>query len=165
MSTHDARNVPVRVKQFPVMPRFFSLTGHKTQGQTMDSIVIHLPDDPIERARIPGSWLYVQFSCVKKLDDLFLMSPLTQADLRSFKPNTSAINEMKQLTSMEQSTLKLVFKSCFIFALSTNKNEEIMKKSKMKLHQQKKQQQKEKEEENNRRHIPSSLISLRTVVH
>ena len=71
VSTHDARNVPVRVKQFPVMPRFFSLTGHKTQGQTMDSIVIHLPDDPIERARIPGSWLYVQFSRVKKLDDLF----------------------------------------------------------------------------------------------
>ena len=49
----------------------FSLTGHKTQGQTMDSIVIHLPDDSIERARIPGSWLYVQFSCVKKLNDLF----------------------------------------------------------------------------------------------
>ena len=44
--THDARNVSVSVKQFPVMPRFFSLTGHKTQGQTMDSIVIHLPDDP-----------------------------------------------------------------------------------------------------------------------
>ena len=56
----------------------------------MDSIVIHLPDDPIERARIPGSWLYVQFSRAKKLNDLFLMSPLTQADLRSFKTNTSA---------------------------------------------------------------------------
>ena len=74
VTTHDARNVPVSVKQFPVMPRFcffFSLTGHKAQGQTMDSIVIHLPDDSIERARIPGSWLYVQFSCVKKLNDLF----------------------------------------------------------------------------------------------
>ena len=74
VSTHDSNGIQIKVRQFPIMPRF-SLTGHKTQGQTMDSIVIHLPESPAERACIPGSWLYVQFSRVRRLDDLYLINP------------------------------------------------------------------------------------------
>ena len=58
--THISKNTEIQVRQFPVIPRF-SLTGHKTQGQTLSSIVIHLPEKDIQRSKIPGSWLYVQF--------------------------------------------------------------------------------------------------------
>ena len=106
VNTRESRNVPIKIQQFPVMPRF-SLTGHKTQGQTMSSIVVHLPSTLAERSRIPGSWLYVQFSRVRKLQDLYLTNPLTLSDTASFKPNQRAQKEMERLSNLEEQTIGL----------------------------------------------------------
>ncbi|CAF1366020.1 unnamed protein product [Rotaria sp. Silwood1] len=91
----------VKRKALPLIPAY-SMTTHKSQGQTLGNIIVDLvmPPGPIELASV-----YVPLSRVKRLDDLLIIRPFEFGTLQ-VKPSTAKIEELKRLDKIAQSTRK-----------------------------------------------------------
>ncbi|CAF1299080.1 unnamed protein product [Rotaria sp. Silwood1] len=91
----------VKRKALPLIPAY-SMTTHKSQGQTLGKIIVDLvmPPGPIELASV-----YVPLSRVKRLDDLLIIRPFEFGTLQ-VKPSTAQIEELKRLDKIAQSTRK-----------------------------------------------------------
>jgi hypothetical protein len=90
------------ISQFPLTPAF-CITGHKTQGQTISKLAIHLRTSG---TRPPQAWLYVQVSRVRTLNGLFFFRRLTMDDVKHFRPHPTVLNAMHFLEELQQATLR-----------------------------------------------------------
>ena len=98
------RNTILSIKRraLPLVPAY-SITTHKSQGQTLNTVVIDLklPDRTDDLAAI-----YVPLSRVKRLADLIILRPFDYKILL-MKPTTSQDTEMKRLDDLfEESKLR-----------------------------------------------------------
>jgi hypothetical protein len=100
----------IKRKALPLIPAY-SITTHKSQGQTLNKIIVDLvmPPGPIEVASI-----YVPLSRVKRLDDLLILRPFDSSCLQ-VKPSTSQLAEIQRLEAIAKSTRK-----CFPFNPTDN---------------------------------------------
>lgn len=96
-----ATKISIKRKALPLIPAY-SITTHKSQGQTLGKIIIDLvmPPGPIELASV-----YVPLSRVKRLDDLLIIRPFEFATLQ-VKPSKSQVDELKRLDLIAQRTQK-----------------------------------------------------------
>ncbi|CAF1599857.1 unnamed protein product, partial [Didymodactylos carnosus] len=88
-------------KALSLLPAY-SMTTHKSQGQTLGKIIVDLviPPGPLEVASV-----YVPLSRVKRLDDILIRRPFEFGTLQ-VKPSTAQIEELKRLDKIAQSTRK-----------------------------------------------------------
>ena len=93
--------ISVKRKALPLIPAY-SMTTHKSQGQTLGKVIIDLvmPPGPIEVASV-----YVPLSRVKRLEDLLIVRPFEFATLQ-VKPSTAQLEELKRLNKIAQNTRK-----------------------------------------------------------
>ncbi|CAF2150657.1 unnamed protein product [Rotaria magnacalcarata] len=93
--------ISVKRKALPLIPAY-SMTTHKSQGQTLSKIIIDLvmPPGPVEVASV-----YVPLSRVKRLDDLLIVRSFDFAALQ-VKPSTAQCEELKRLDRIAKSTTK-----------------------------------------------------------
>ncbi|CAF1263433.1 unnamed protein product [Rotaria sordida] len=91
----------VKRKALPLIPAY-SMTTHKSQGQTLGKIIVDLviPPGPLEVASV-----YVPLSRVKSLEDLLIIRPFEFVTLQ-VKPSTAQIEELKRLDRIAQDTRK-----------------------------------------------------------
>ena len=66
------KKISVKRIHFPIVPRF-SITGHKSQGQTLGKAIIDLVPNPKFNGRLDVSFAYVPSSRVRRLDDLTIL--------------------------------------------------------------------------------------------
>ncbi|CAF2117814.1 unnamed protein product, partial [Rotaria magnacalcarata] len=80
----------------------YSVTTHKSQGQTLGEIIIDLaiPPGPVEVASVYGP-----LSRVKRLDDLLIVRPFDFAALQ-VKPSTAQRKELNRLNRIAKNTAK-----------------------------------------------------------
>ncbi|CAF4936488.1 unnamed protein product, partial [Rotaria sp. Silwood2] len=73
-----ATKISVKRRALPLIPAY-SMTTHKSQGQTLGKIIVDLvmPPGPLEVASV-----YVPLSRVKRLDDLLIIRPFEFATLQ-----------------------------------------------------------------------------------
>ena len=67
-----SKKISVKRNQFPIVPRF-SMTGHKSQGQTLGKAIIDLVPNPKFKGPLDVSFAYVPSSRVRRLDDLTIL--------------------------------------------------------------------------------------------
>ena len=79
------------------------MTGHRVQGQTVDSII--LGDISTHHQYGSTGWIYVILSRVRSLQGLVTLTRLVE-DPKKFKPRKHVINEMERLRHIEQRTLR-----------------------------------------------------------
>ena len=93
--------ISIKRKALPLIPAY-SMTTHKTQGQTLEKIIIGLvmPPGPAEVASV-----YVPLSRVKRLDDILIIHPFEFATLQ-VKPSIAQLQELKILDTVAQNTQK-----------------------------------------------------------
>ncbi|CAF1405869.1 unnamed protein product [Rotaria magnacalcarata] len=93
--------ISIKRKALPLIPAY-SMTTHKSQGQTLGKIIIDLvmPPGPVEVASA-----YVPLSRVKRLDDLLIIRPFEFAALQ-VKPSTAKREELKRLDQIAKTTPK-----------------------------------------------------------
>ena len=93
--------ISIKRKALPLIPAY-SMTTHKSQGQTLSKIIIDLvtPPGPVEVASI-----YVPLSRVKRLDDLLIVRAFDFPTLQ-VKPSTAQREELKRLDKIAKSTAK-----------------------------------------------------------
>ena len=70
----DKRRKPISVnrKHFPIVPRF-SVTGHKSQGLTLNKAIVDLVPNPKFKRATEVSFSYVPLSRVRRLEDLTIL--------------------------------------------------------------------------------------------
>ena len=71
-SKGERKKITVRRKQFPIVPRF-SITGHKSQGQTLQTAIVDLVPNPTFRGPVDVSAPYVPLSRVRALENLTIL--------------------------------------------------------------------------------------------
>ncbi|CAF4695668.1 unnamed protein product [Rotaria socialis] len=93
--------ISIKRKALPLIPAY-SMTTHKSQGQTLGKIIIDLvmPPGPVKVASV-----YVPLSRVNRLDDLLIIRPFEFAALQ-VKPSTAQREELKRLDRIAKSTPK-----------------------------------------------------------
>ncbi|CAF3400609.1 unnamed protein product [Rotaria socialis] len=93
--------ISIKRKALPLIPAY-SMTTHKSQGQTLGKIIIDLvmPPGPVEVASV-----YVPQSRVKQLDDLQIIRPFEFTALQ-VKPSTAQREELKRLDRIAKTTPK-----------------------------------------------------------
>ncbi|CAF1541612.1 unnamed protein product [Rotaria sordida] len=89
----------VKRKALPLISPY-SMTTHKSQGQTLDKIIVDLvmPPGPLKLASV-----YVPLSRVKRLDGLLIIRPFEFATLQ-VKPSTAQIEKLKIVDRIAQNT-------------------------------------------------------------
>ena len=95
------RKIGVRTTQLPLVP-LFAITGHKCQGQTEEKVVV----GPWTNQHRKGStgWLYVVLSRVRRLQDIYLIEPLSE-DPSTYQPRIHIDNAMIAAKQVEQRVL------------------------------------------------------------
>lgn len=98
-ATQRTTKVSVKRRALPLIPAY-SITTHKSQGQTLSKIIIDLvmPPGPVEVASA-----YVPLSRVKRLDDLIILRPFAIASLQ-VKPSTAQMEELNRLNKIAEIT-------------------------------------------------------------
>jgi len=91
--------INVKRKGLPLIPAY-SITTHKSQGQTLPKIVIDLNMPP---GAVEVASAYVPLSRVKKLDDLVILQDF-HIDVLRVKPSKGQIDELKRLASLFEQT-------------------------------------------------------------
>ena len=91
--------ITVKRKALPLVPAY-SITTHKSQGQTLRKIIVDLvmPPGTVELASI-----YVPLSRVKRLQDLLILRPF-EFDVLQKKPSKSQLEELKRLDMIVKKT-------------------------------------------------------------
>ena len=83
----ERKKISVKRKQFPIVPRF-SITGHKSQGQTLTKAIIDLVPNPKRNGRQEEvSFPYVPLSRVRRLDDLTILREFPASIILNPKEN------------------------------------------------------------------------------
>jgi hypothetical protein len=100
----NGANIKVQISQLPITNATV-LTGHKTQGMTLDNIVLGSMSDK-HRYGSTG-WLYVVLSRVRDISGLFTLAPLS-TDLSKYKKRHDVLQEMERLQTIENITLHRV---------------------------------------------------------
>ncbi|CAM4849900.1 unnamed protein product, partial [Rotaria magnacalcarata] len=103
-SVKDAKKftkVPVRRKALPLIPAY-SITTHKSQGQTLGKVIIDLVTPPGPVAVVS---VYVPLSRVKRLDDLLIIRPFEYSAMQ-VKPSSAQTEELKRLDRIAETTRK-----------------------------------------------------------
>jgi len=100
--TKRSTKVTVKRRALPLVPAY-SITTHKSQGQTLSKIIVDLviPPGQVELASI-----YVPLSRVKRLQDLIILRPFEQQVLQ-LKPNNAQLEELKRLDTIVKKTYEL----------------------------------------------------------
>ena len=85
------------LESFKVVPNY-AITGHKTQGQTMDSIIVgsyrgHKFNN--------DGWIYVVLSRVNNINDLFTME-LLDTDVRKYRERKYVKLENERLLALSE---------------------------------------------------------------
>ena len=98
----DKKLCSLRARQFPCANALI-MTGHKIQGQTVDSIIL----GDVSKHHQYGStgWIYVILSRVRSIQGLITLIRLTE-DPKKFKPRKHVVNEMERLRLIEKKTLQ-----------------------------------------------------------
>ncbi|CAF2952367.1 unnamed protein product [Rotaria sp. Silwood2] len=93
--------ISIKRKALPLIPAY-SITTHKSQGQTLRKIIVDLvtPPGPVEVASI-----YVPLSHVKRVDDLLIVRPFEFSSLQ-VKPSAAQLQELKRLDTIAKKTQK-----------------------------------------------------------
>jgi ATP-dependent exoDNAse (exonuclease V) alpha subunit len=93
--------ISIKRKALPLIPAY-SITTHKSQGQTLSKIIIDLvmPPGPVEVASA-----YVPLSRVKRLDDLLIIRPFEFTALQ-VKPSVAQLEELNRLEMIAKNTQK-----------------------------------------------------------
>jgi hypothetical protein len=99
--TKSATKISVKHKALPLIPAY-SITTHKSQGQTLSKLIIDLvmPPGPTEVASA-----YVPLSRVKRLDDLLILRPFEFGTLQ-VKPSVAQLEELNRLNIIAKNTRK-----------------------------------------------------------
>jgi hypothetical protein len=94
-------NISIKRKALPLVPAY-SMTTHKSQGQTIAKIIVDLvtPPGPIEVASV-----YVPLSRVKRLDDLLVVRPFEFSSLQ-VRPSVAQIDEINRMSVIANETKK-----------------------------------------------------------
>ncbi|CAF3356291.1 unnamed protein product [Rotaria socialis] len=93
--------IVIKRKALPLIPAY-SITTHKSQGQTLRKIFVDLvtPPGPVEVASF-----YVPLSRVKRLDDLLIVRPFNFSSLQ-VKPTAAQMEELNRLNKIAIKTRK-----------------------------------------------------------
>ncbi|CAF4051189.1 unnamed protein product [Rotaria magnacalcarata] len=93
--------IVIKRKALPLIPAY-SITTHKSQGQTLRKIFVDLvmPPGPVEVASV-----YVPLSRVKRLDDLLIVRPFNFSSLQ-VKPTAAQMEELNRLNKITINTRK-----------------------------------------------------------
>jgi hypothetical protein len=96
-----AANITTKRKALPLVPAY-SMTTHKSQGQTIAKIIVDLvtPPGPIEVASV-----YVPLSRVKRLDDLLVVRPFEFSSLQ-VRPSVAQMEEINRMNVIANETKK-----------------------------------------------------------
>lgn len=92
-------NITVKRKALPLIPAY-SITTHKSQGQTLPKIVIDLNMPP---GAVEVASAYVPLSRVKKLEDLVILQDFS-VDVLRVKPSKGQTDELKRLANLFEQT-------------------------------------------------------------
>ena len=96
----DRKKVSVTRKQFPIVPRF-SMTGHKSQGQTLAKAIIDLVPHPKKSGRQEVSFPYVPCSRVRRLEDLTILREFPASVILNPKENKGRDAMMKHFKEID----------------------------------------------------------------
>lgn len=98
-ATKRSTKITVKRRALPLVPAY-SITTHKSQGQTISQIIVDLvlPPGPVELASI-----YVPLSRVKRLQDLVILRPF-ELEVLQIKPSKEQIGELKRLDAIVKKT-------------------------------------------------------------
>ena len=96
----DRKKVSVTRKQFPIVPRF-SMTGHKSQGQTLAKAIIDLVPHPKKSGRQEVSFPYVPCSRVRRLEDLTILREFPASVILDPKENKGRDAMMKHFKEVD----------------------------------------------------------------
>jgi hypothetical protein len=91
--------ISIKRKALPLIPAY-SITTHKSQGQTLGKIIVDLvmPPGPVEVASA-----YVPLSRVKRLADLIILRPFQFTTLQ-VKPSVAQLEELNRLNIIAKNT-------------------------------------------------------------
>lgn len=95
----QSTKITVKRRALPLVPAF-SITTHKSQGQTLRKIIVDLvlPPGPTELASV-----YVPLSRVKRLQDLVILRPF-QLEVLQLKPSKAQLEELNRLDMIAKKT-------------------------------------------------------------
>jgi ATP-dependent exoDNAse (exonuclease V) alpha subunit len=98
-ATKRSTKITVKRKALPLVPAY-SITTHKSQGQTLSKIIVDLvmPPGPMELASI-----YVPLSRVKRLEDLIILRPF-EFEALHVKPSKAQLEELNRLELIVKKT-------------------------------------------------------------
>ena len=93
--------ISIKRRALPLVPAY-SMTTHKSQGQTIAKIIVDLvtPPGPIEVASV-----YVPLSRVKRLDDLLVVRPFEFSSLQ-IRPSVAQMDEINRMNVIANGTKK-----------------------------------------------------------
>jgi len=99
--TKRPTKISIKRRALPLIPAY-SITTHKSQGQTMGKIIVDLvmPPGPVEVASA-----YVPLSRVKRLDDLVILRPFEFSALQ-VKPSAAQLQELNRLHAIAENIRK-----------------------------------------------------------
>jgi hypothetical protein len=100
--TKRTTKISIKRKALPLVPAY-SITTHKSQGQTLGKVIIDLvvPPGPVEIAST-----YVPLSRVKRLEDLLILRPFKFETLQ-VQPSASQLEELNRLDTIAEKTFEL----------------------------------------------------------
>ncbi len=98
----NGARIKVKMVQFPITHAIV-LTGHKTQGMTMDNIILGSMSDKDQYGNT--GCLYVVLSRVRDICGLYTLTPLS-TDLSKYKKRNDVLKEIHRLQNIEDDTLK-----------------------------------------------------------
>ena len=93
--------ISIKRKALPLIPAY-SITTHKSQGQTLRKIFVDLVTPP---GSIEVASIYVPLSRVKRLEDLLIMRPFELSSLQ-VKPTAAQLQELNRLDKIAKTTRK-----------------------------------------------------------
>jgi ATP-dependent exoDNAse (exonuclease V) alpha subunit len=98
-ATKKSTKIMVKRRALPLVPAY-SITTHKSQGQTLSKIIVDLviPPGPVELASV-----YVPLSRVKRLQDLIIMRPF-ELEVLQLKPSKAQLEEINRLNMIAKKT-------------------------------------------------------------
>ncbi|CAF1289252.1 unnamed protein product [Adineta steineri] len=99
--TNRTTKISIKRKALPLVPAY-SITTHKSQGQTLGKVIIDLvvPPGPVEIAST-----YVPLSRVKRLEDLLILRPFKIETLQ-VQPTAAQLEELNRLDIIAKKTSK-----------------------------------------------------------
>ena len=93
------KTISVNRTHFPIVPRF-SVTGHKSQGLTLEKAIVDLLPNPKYKGSVEVSHSYVPLSRVRRLEDLTILREFPASVILKPKENearTAMMTHFKEI--------------------------------------------------------------------